>query len=236
MVCLSCGDFEERQEVISKIRGLGMLSSPLVVTPSPDASALKTVDLKIYVASPKNEPIAFDKYTDEPSAAAYLLESSQYTIVSGTQITESHNAMDITSVTVRSQIPTADKLSLRGGKVRVGILAKGNLSEEKIIVDFLVLPDGVDTTVIQKPTVDILNPSIGTVLNANETFNVIAVSGLNNEDVKVSWFVSDGEITNRRSLNTYWKLPSAGSHTLIVTVRGKKSLSMGIKILDVTIQ
>lgn len=233
---LNCGGPDDRQEVISKVRGIGLIPVPLVNTPS-TASHTKTVDLKVYVAGVKHEAITFTSFQDQPTSSAYLLDSSQYEILSGTQSVESHNGLDLTTVTVRAQIPTADKLPPQGGKVRLGIRATGKTNQENLIGDFLVVPEG-DSALLNlgSPTVEILSPSSSTVLKAGETFNVIASTNIQDENLKFGWFVSAGEITNRRAIDTYWKLPSAGSHTLIVTVRGKDSLALGIQILDLIVE
>lgn len=233
---LNCGGPDDRQEVISKIRGIGLTPVPLVNTPS-TATHTKTVDLKVYVAGVKNEPISFSSFQDQATSSAFLLDSSEYEILQATQAVESHNGFDLTTVTVRAQIPSADKLPPQGAKVRVGIRATGKTNQENIIGDFLVVPEGDDSLLnLEIPTVEIQSPTSSSVLKSGETFNVIASTNIKDENLKLGWFVSAGEITNRRAINTYWKLPSAGSHTLIVTVRGKDSLAMGIQILDVTVQ
>lgn len=53
------------------------------------------------------------------------------------------------------------------------------------------------------------------------------------EDVKIGWYVSAGEIKNRRAAVTEWELPGSGRYTLVFTVRGKESRNGDIQIREV---
>jgi hypothetical protein len=55
------------------------------------------------------------------------------------------------------------------------------------------------------------------------------------EPVKIGWYVSAGEIKNRRAASTEWELPGSGEYTLIFTVRGKEARNGDIQIRRVTL-
>jgi hypothetical protein len=70
------------------------------------------------------------------------------------------------------------------------------------------------------------------------TTKLMISSTLNNpqdEPVKIGWYVSAGEIKNRRAASTEWELPGSGEYTLIFTVRGKESRNGDIQIRRVTL-
>lgn len=54
------------------------------------------------------------------------------------------------------------------------------------------------------------------------------------EDIKIGWYASAGEIKNRRASSTEWELPGPGEYTLILTVRGKEARNGDIQIRRVT--
>ncbi|HET9235638.1 MAG TPA: hypothetical protein VFO10_00215 [Oligoflexus sp.] len=55
------------------------------------------------------------------------------------------------------------------------------------------------------------------------------------EDIKIGWYASAGEIKNRRAASTEWELPGSGEYTLILTVRGKEARNGDIQIRPVTL-
>ncbi len=234
---ISCGDSTDRPEDINKIRGLGLNSVPLVNSPS-NSSKIKTVDLTVYFAAPKEEIYTIEKFTDQSTSSAFLLNQSNYDIVANSQKIEKHSAFNIISFQAIAKIPTEQELPAVGGKVRVGFKIIGSKNTEIFIGDFLVVPESNTKLLNSKvPSISLTNPITGTILQNNSIINVKATpNNVNEEDLIVGWFVSSGEITNRRSINTYWETKNSGQNTLIVTLRGKKSLGFAMQILDFTVQ
>jgi len=233
----ACGGDNDRQEDISKVRGLGLISTPLVSTPS-SSSHTNTVDLSLFVAVPIGQTISFEKYTDQNTSSAFLLDASDYSILSATQTSTAYNAFSIVNIHVTAKVPTADKIPQIGGRVRLGFKAIGPKNTEKIIGNFLVVPPSDPRLLSAKvPTVDIQTPSDGQVLKSGDTLNIVGTyTNPNEEDLIVGWFASAGDITNRRSINTYWDVPSKGKHTLVLTLRTKESLGFAMKTINVTVQ
>ena len=234
---LACGGPNDRQEDITKIRGLGLTISPLVSTPS-TAGHPKTVDLTVTVAVPNGEAVRFEKYIDQPTTTALLLDTAQYDLVADSQAVEAHKGFSIVTMRATANVPNTESLAAIGGQVRVGFRITGKSNAELVIGNFLVVPPSETSLLAWKqPTVDIQMPSTGTVLQSGATIQVVAnPTNYNGEDLIVGWFVGGGEITNRRAINTYWQTPGAGSNTLVVTIRGEKSLGFAMKVLDFTIQ
>ena len=56
------------------------------------------------------------------------------------------------------------------------------------------------------------------------------------ENVKVSWFVSSGKVTNRRAKETKWAPEKTGPQTVIMTARGMKSGSFAVQAVDVNVE
>lgn len=71
---------------------------------------------------------------------------------------------------------------------------------------------------------------VGTKLNVKSE-----VVNPQNEAIRIGWFVSEGEIKNRRAAETEWELPGPGQYTLVFTVRGKQTRNGTIEFRSVTV-
>ncbi len=236
LVLSACGDDSDRQENIAKVRGLGMSSNPLVSIPSTDSDP-KTMDLTFFVAAPLGETLQFEKFMDDPTSSALLLDPSQYEL--GTNRVHDYKALRVVEMHVTAKVPTTNELPPVGGRVRVGVRIRGSKNEEKFVGTFLVVPPANKTALEWKaPTVDIADPSAdaANIKSGNTVPLQASLTDPNQEEWKVGWFSSAGQITNRRSLETYWKTSSTGPQTLIVTVRAKRSLGFAMKVLEVNVQ
>ena len=50
------------------------------------------------------------------------------------------------------------------------------------------------------------------------------------------WFVSGGEVQNRRSAETTWYPDGGGAYSIIGTVRARRSRGFAIEVIDVNVQ
>ncbi len=80
----------------------------------------------------------------------------------------------------------------------------------------------------------ILTPEEGAAVGSKVDLNA-ELDNPQAEPIKIGWYVSAGELKNRRSLSTEWTLPGAGTYTAILTVRGKQSRSTQLALRQVTV-
>ena len=120
-------------------------------------------------------------------------------------------------------IPPASELdfSTFDGLVRLNHgLGNGSGGEsEKIAGRILVFPTGVapETSAID---IEILTPTAGQSVPGGTVELTAQLLNEGEENYRVGWMVKDGEIPQRRSIETDWEGMTSGNKTVIVTVRG----------------
>jgi hypothetical protein len=151
----------------------------------------------------KTEPLSF-KITPDPAAITY----------------QEVGDLRIAKVKATGLMPPLAAFDFKGVSsygVKYGLTIKDGSETENIIGAVLVFkndavpaPSGLNVTI--NDTVDF----------SNETEGSIGANLLNptSERFKISWFVSSGEIKNRRALVTKWTPSKSGDQALIVTARG----------------
>ncbi|MBP6217646.1 MAG: hypothetical protein KA436_03550 [Oligoflexales bacterium] len=228
-ITYSCGQQQDRQEVLSKLRGLGVAVNPLVPRASVEGDPQK-VTLTVSAVVPLQQTIKVEYFEDKPSPRFISLKSSQIKIEDPIDYTDYSN-FQLVSFNISVDVPDASEFAKTNGVglVRYGFKMISGSEEEKVVGTFLVYPKGAPQLLWENPKIDLKNPSAGAVLRAGQTTEVQAdFSNPNAEEFKVAWFTSGGKIINRRNKKTKWELPTKGNHTLIVTVHGKKSRSFSI--------
>ena len=104
---------------------------------------------------------------------------------------------------------------------------------ETVVGDAVVyLPDAPQIS-WKSPDISIAKPAATGTEGTMDVEGIITSEGV--EPYRVSWFVSDGKIKNRRAKATSWSDAAKGAQTLIMTVRGTKSGAFAIKSQTVTI-
>ncbi len=238
----SCGEEQERQEVLNRLRGLGVVAFPLVSEPSSDNQPNR-VDVSIYVAIPKGESIvSAEPFTDESIPGAYMVGEEQVSIDTSSINYDDYNGFRVANMTASVVVP--EEASFRilsnpfiGAQLRYGFAVSTSNDTEYITGSFLVYPKGSDELSWSNPTVTLNSPVSGASFKAGEEVSLEAtIINPNEEPIKIGWFCDDGKIVNRRSSSTTWIAPSqSGQYTIFMTVRGKSSRGFSMEAIQVTV-
>lgn len=228
-VLASCGPEQDRQEVISKLRGLGVEQTPVNATPG------QTVQLVYHLIAPKGLTVAAQPYTD--TAFRYGV-NAPVTLTDLAPVSEDVGAL--THYTLRAQfVVPSDALTLAAvaakgsARVRYGVQFTAPGDDETIVTDSVVYAAGAPELAWTAPTIAIAQP-VGANISS-ETPLQATVQSTNAEINKLSWFMSGGKVKSRRAISTEWTEIPSGIQTLILTTRGDKSTSFAIKIAQVTV-
>ena len=228
----SCSSQDDRQEKVDKLRALGVSTQPLTAAPG------TTVNLTYYLAGPPKLILKSEVFTDTNSSIAL---QSPATVNSSSMTETNYGNLSVYQFSGTVTIPLEaqgfimDSAPLRSRFGSRVFSTSGD--EQKMVGDVLVYSPNAKELKYSPTTVDIQtlpSPIItaGTTQAVSLTYNPV-----NDENFRVGWFVSGGEIKNRRAKSTDWTVPSdSGAHTLIATIRGLKSSAFSIKVLTVNIQ
>jgi hypothetical protein len=233
----SCGGEEERYEKVGKLRALGTASTPVVAQPS-TADAPQTVTLTFYAAVPNGDTVTATPFLDEGSLYALPLPLE---VVPGSETYTGQAAFQLYSVKTTVAIPTIDQLPIEPGtgfaRVRYGLTLTDGGEEEKIVGTLLVYPEGSSELAwaTTPPSIDVTEPAASATVSGKLDIKA-AITNPIGEDMRVGWFVSDGEVKNRRAKETEWDKAGAGPQTVIVTARGMKTGAFTLKAVDVTVE
>jgi hypothetical protein len=226
----------ERYEKIDKLRTLGVEVTPIAAVPSTEQSPVVT-SLRYYFASPSSDPLTISEFTD-PAAEreAFVQLNIAEDIPEPTEL----NGLFIHTVNATTPIPTSDLLpipeDLGFARLSYGLEAVSGDEEEKVVGRILVYKPEDEKVSWQQPTVELLEPADGATLSSSELDIKASIESDYEEEWRVSWFVTDGKITNRRAKETKWEEPGTGDQTLILTVRGLNSNTFVIKTAKVTFE
>ncbi len=228
---LGCSGESDRVEAISKLRALGVSATPSFV--SQEASPGAAVSLEFLVAVPKDHVITAEEYDiskEEPFSFKITPDPSTITY-------QDVGDLRIAKVTASGVLPpTAAAIDFRGVSsfgIKYGLTIKDGSESENIVGAVLIFKDGAS------PAPSGLNVSISDPIDfSNNTEGNIAANLQNptSEKFKVSWFVSSGEIKNRRALITKWTPNRSGEQALIVTARGLDTGAFTISSKTVTVK
>ena len=231
---------EVRVERIEKLRAIGVISNPVVLTaPNPGSSA--TVELTAYAGLPAGSSITATSFLDEGSAYAPPMP---VVMDPTTAVTQSFAALDLYSVkgtaTIGPLSPAQQALlASPSGKLtlRYGIRLESGEESEDIVGNILVYPNGSDEAAYQALGVNVAEPvANSTVGLTSDQILSGTITKPQPENVKVSWFVSSGKVTNRRAKETKWAPEKTGPQTVIMTARGMKSGSFAVQAVDVNVE
>jgi hypothetical protein len=229
---LSCGEEPERYEQLSKIRGLGVSVNPLVPLVGTDTQ----VSLNIFAAVPTSfENI--DVSVSEDKASIFAPNSPLMSVISVGS--ETYGPIRILNIQASAVLPPEALMvwnDEQEAQFRYGfkVSAPGQ-EDEKIVGSVLVVRSAESPKrVWAQPTISIDGIGEGANISKDQLVKVTIVNE-QAEEVKAGWFVSSGEIKNRRSYETQWQNAGDGEQVIIGTVRGMTSRSFAMDIRKVSV-
>ena len=228
---LGCSDESDRVEAISKLRALGVSATPSFV--SQEASQGAGVSLEFLVAVPKDHVITAEEYDISKAEPFSFKITPDLSTISYQEVGD----LRIAKVTATGVLPpSAAAIDFRGVSsfaLKYGLTIKDGSESENIVGAVLIFkegsspaPSGLNISI--KDSVDFSNHAEGNIA-AN-------LQNTTSEKFKVSWFVSSGEIKNRRALLTKWTPDKAGEQALIVTARGLDTGTFSISSQVITVK
>ena len=240
----SRGGGDDRQEKIASLRTLGIaIQNPLVTTPSVEGQSAKSVLVKLYAAVPLGEKAAIQPFEDAGSGnGAINVPASSIDIVAGKDNLTGYHGFQLFTAEARIIVPTLAQLRVAasqfiGGQLRYGLTVATTFEHEDVIANILVVPDGAAEVAWTNPSIDTPDLVKNNVVSiAGDIDLKAAIVNPNNESLKVGWFVTDGEVSNRRAAETVWTLKNPGPVTVAVVVHGTRSRGFDVKVIDVTAQ
>jgi len=233
----------DRQEVIDKLRTLGVTANPPLTEPSVAGQAPKTVELTIFAAMPLGQTATLTAFKDSAGASngALILQESEITILPDPAVYTDYNGIRIYSAKARITIPIAAAfgkgaaLPVLGAQLRYGLKIIGPSNSEQVIADIPVYPTGAPELKWQTPSIAITQPVDGATVAIKGGVDVKAtVTNPTNEPIKIGWFVTAGQIANRRAAETSWSVKAQGTQTILVTIHGLNTRGFALKAITVT--
>jgi hypothetical protein len=222
----SCGRDRERPEKIDKLRAIGVISEPAVVAPG------QAFTLTFYAALPPGQTATVTPQKDENARYSLPLEIA---MIAGSETYEPRAAFQLFSVRATTMAPPLTALSTIPAKVwriRYRLRMNAGDQEEVIVGDVLAARPDAPELAWQPPTLEIIKPQPGGKVGDDIDLEA-KLSKTIDEPTKIGWFVSSGEVKNRRASSTKWEDIDSGPQTLIVTARGSKSRAFAFKVVDV---
>lgn len=248
---LGCSDPKTRPETADKLKPMLVLVNPPDEADEPlqplNGASWKVpvvgeeVRLQFHFVGPADlGPLTLT--TGEVEAQPLTLPFNSWTIDAA--VPHDYPGLRHVTIDARATLPTAAELtalwsafpSVGFVRLRYTLVASDGTRDLPLAGDFIVYRDAAFPGANQ----NLFGSSIDTPLaNENVSATKLTVSSsLSNpqdEPVKIGWYVSAGEIKNRRAASTEWELPGSGEYTLIFTIRGKESRNGDIQIRRVNL-
>ncbi len=234
---VGCGESQERPEVIDKLRAIGVAAQPSVVVPS-TATTPQVVKLTLHALLPSGQQVdSVQPYIDEDARFSSL--ATDLVVDANTLSYEDVGQLRYFKVDATFTAPTAEILQAAGGemvRLRYGLDVVAGAESERVVGDVLMVPPDSVALSWQPVTVKITTPeTAGAMLTDGATLSMTTTNS-DGDSVKSGWYVSSGEIKNRRARNTSWEKPKAGDGVVIATARGSKSRSFAIDVRAVKVE
>jgi hypothetical protein len=237
-VLTACNAGDERYEVVTKLRALGVEADPFVTAPSPIGNPT-TATLTFLAAVPPDQTVTAETFSDENSQFSKAIP---LTLVAGSESYEDREKFRIFSVKATTTIPAADSVlipKLPGFVTfRYGMkLTSEGGEEEKIVGNIVVFSNDKEELAWKDtpPSVQIDNLTAGQTVGEHVDLKGQILSS-NDEKFKISWFVSSGEVKNKRAAETSWDKIAKGPQTIILTARGKTTAAFAWAAVDVIVE
>jgi len=238
LISVSCRQNEDRHERIDKLRGIGVTATP-PVTPATVGDAISDVKLTVLFAAPKGSAIEASSFVDKAQAQLKVLDN--VVVDDSTRKLADEGALTLYSFDANFSAPSSELFSQpgfqNGVRLRYAFEAAIGEDEEVMIGDIVMAPEGAKQLVFENPVASISLPAAGeTVARGAEVTLEGAVESKNGELLKYGWFVSSGEVDNRRAKTATWTGFDEGEQTVIFTVRGRSSRAFGYAIVKINVQ
>lgn len=243
---LGCSDPKTRPETADKLKPILVLVNPPAGadTPLQPLSGAswqppvlgQTVKLQFHFIGPADlAPLTLR--TGEVEPRVLTVPFNNWTIASAVP----HDYPGLRHVTIEAEGTTPTEADLADywaqypgvtfARLRYTLIVSDGTRELPLAGDFVVFRDGnalgardnlfgssIDSPAADEPVTD-KKVTISSTLQFPE-----------DENIKIGWYASAGEIKNRRASSTEWELPGSGEYTLILTVRGKEARNGDIQI------
>jgi hypothetical protein len=225
----ACGSTTDRPEVITKLRALGVEQTPVNAKPG------DTVNLTFYLAGNASTKITPEVLLD---TQARYGSPVAVTPIDTLPAETSLGSLSLYSYRASFTVPTTDAVKVllaKQGYSRLRYQVKFTASgdDENVVGDTIVYAEGAPQLSWTAPKIEITSPAATGA--AGSVALEGSVIGTGDENNLVSWFVSAGTVKNRGAKSTLWQSVPAGTHTVFMTVRGRKSGAFAIKSQAVTV-
>jgi hypothetical protein len=235
----ACSGDDERYEVITKLRGIGVVADPYVTGPSPQG-VKEVAKLKFLALVPPEHQVTSEALADLPSAYS---QRAEVTPVIDSEAYEDHEKFRIFSVDATMPVPAEDEVLIpsdRGFQTfRYGMtLADPTAGEEEKMVGNLIVFSKDKEELEWKdepPTVSISSLTQNQSVSGEIELKG-AVQNSHGEKFKIGWFVSSGEVKNKRAAETTWSKVASGPQTVVMTARGTRTAAFAWAALDVVVE
>jgi len=248
---LACSDPKTRPETADKLKPMlvlvnpptdaGNFEQPLNASSRQPPVAGDEVQLQFHFVGPADMS-ALSLTPGEPELRPLTLPITNWTVDAPS--VGNFPGLQHVTITARANLPSAVELSTLWpafntegfARLRYTLVVSDGTRDLPLAGDFVVYRD----TTVAGANQSLFGSSIDYPVaneNVSDTKLTIAstLSNAQDEPVKIGWYVSAGEIKNRRASTTEWELPGSGDYTLIFTVRGKESRNGDIQIRRVTL-
>lgn len=228
---MSCGNENaERPETITKLRALGVEQTPINARPG------DTVSLTFYLAALPNLNIssAVELDTTNRFGVPIIVTPQDASPMETTSGPISLYKFRTTYTVPASDPSIAASIAKQGyARARYKVRFSAGSEYEAVVGDTVIYPTDAPQLAWKAPEIAISKPATSVASGVTDIEGTITSEGV--EPYRVSWFVSDGKVKNRRAKVTSWSDAAKGNQTIIMTVRGTKSGAFAIKSQTVTI-
>ena len=226
----SCNDEEEKFELVSKLRAVGVKADKPIVT------GVETVTLEIVAVLPAGktidtvEPFVDDTVQDFLRLTISLQDGETYTEKGALTLYTKNATVDTTA------IPAEVLTQLNGvAKLRYGVRLVSEGEEEIMVGDIL-------SVAAEDPALQWTAPSL-TVDTPGDTDQIqqpytlkSQVDKPQDERIKSLWFISSGTVKNSLALETEWNEAAAGDQTILIAIFPQRSRFFDYQVRQVTVQ
>ncbi|MCX6106980.1 MAG: hypothetical protein NTY08_14235 [Proteobacteria bacterium] len=232
---IGCNDDDDRFEKIAKLRGLGLVTSPVVAPPSTD-SAVSKVQMTFYAAMPLGGTVTAEPYSDLQGS---LRKIELPLTIDGVEY-EDHASLRLAKIKATATVPTANLIYFDPDNgfatVRYAVSLKSNEGLQIMVGNLVVYPEGSAQLISRNnlPKLSITTPTKDSAIGNSKQEIKAEITEVNDETFRVGWFVSGGKIDTRNAVKANWEPSGSGKFTVIVTARGTKTSAFGIDVIDVT--
>ena len=235
MYLTSCADMGNTPEVIDKLRTLGVGKDQAAYTYSTEAATV-TAGLTFYLAS--------NTKTDITASSIASTSTYNYQELSNINITyDDYTELRLYKVTATVTIPTLEELKFSVAEKGTAVIyyalkfsqgAGQDLEEEQVRGTLRIYrPEKATATV---PTINITFPEADATV-ALGTVNLKAETTTDSTDFnRIGWFVASGNIEKRGAVEAEWKEMTAGTKTIIATIRGVTSTNFSYQVIEANLE